>query len=66
MPYIFFTGTLTKLPAIYSYFSAPYSNNKLVFTNGKRLPLSVNQTIVLKIKCRTVTFLLSTNNICFG
>ena len=42
-----FEGTLTKQPALYSYFSAPSLNNKLFFANGKRLPLFVNQTIKL-------------------
>ena len=40
-----FKGTLTKLPPIYIYFSAPVLNYKLVFANGKRLQLLVNQTI---------------------
>ena len=40
-----FTGINTKLPALYSYFSAPVLNNALFFDNGKILPLFVNQTI---------------------
>ena len=44
--YIFFKGTLTKKPAIYSYFSAPVLNKSLFFANSKRLPLFVNQIIV--------------------
>ena len=47
IPDIIFKGTLTKQPAIYSYFSAPVLNNKLslLTSNGKRLPLFVNQTL---------------------
>ena len=37
----------TEQPTIYSYFSGPVLNNELFFANYKRLPIFVNQTIVI-------------------